>query len=284
VVERRPALAITLGALNPRSYLDAAVAADDLGFDAVFMSDHLIFPVRMEGELSHGSPPPPLSTPLTDPLAYLSFLAGQTSHVKLGTFVYLMGLRHPFVAARAFSTLDHVSRGRALVGVGVGWLTSEWDALGIDPRHRGARLDEAIAVTRRLWTEEAVDNDGPCFPFEPVRFEPKPFSPGGPPIMVGGESARALDRAARMGDGWFGMTHTPASARRAVDRLTSLRDQYERSDQFSVTVMGQVEDEADLVEWGRAGVDRIVVKPWTSSRDAVPAMESLARKLGLTKP
>jgi probable F420-dependent oxidoreductase len=276
-------LAITLGMLNPRRFLDAVVAADRLGYDTVFMSDHLVFPVRVTDRLSHGAPPPPSATPVLDPLVYLGFLAGQTSQVRLGTFVYLLGLRHPFASARAFATLDLASQGRVIVGVGAGWLTSEWEAAGIDPARRGSRLDEAVGVCRRLWTEPEVAHDGPHFPFEPVNFEPKPWRVGGPPVMVGGESERALHRAARIGDGWLGMRHTPDSARQVVTRLGDLRAHLGRSGPFEVTVIGDVTDAGDLEEWADAGVHRVVVAPWTSSRDAVAAMESLADRTGIRR-
>ncbi|MGE0388048.1 MAG: TIGR03619 family F420-dependent LLM class oxidoreductase [Gammaproteobacteria bacterium] len=274
------ALAITLGTLNPRSWREAALAADALGFDAVFISDHIVFPERMAGALGHGAPSPPPATPLYDSVAYLCFLAGQTRRVKLGTFVYLAGLRHPFIVARAFATLDIISDGRAIAGVGAGWLTSEMDALGIDPRSRGARLDEAITTCRRLWAEPLIENAGGSYPFEPVRFEPKPPR-GAIPVHVGGESDAALARAARLGEGWMGMAHTPDSAVGRVTRLADLRARAGRSGGFEITVSGTVADGEDLERWARAGVDRVVVSPWRNSREAIPAMETLARRAGL---
>lgn len=267
--------------LNPRSFLDAARAADRLGYETVFMSDHLVLPVRTSGRISHDSPPPPPTAPVLDPIAYLSFLAGQTTNIRLGTFVYLLGLRHPFASARGFATLDLVSKGRAIVGVGAGWLTSEWDAAGVDPGERGGRLDEAIAVCRRLWTESEVEHTGPFFPFESVAFEPKPWNRGGPPVMVGGESDRALQRAARLGDGWLGMRHTPESAAPIVRRLEAMRAELGRSGPFEVTVIGEVRHRHELEEWGEAGVHRVVVSPWRSSHEAVSAIEDLAQRLDL---
>ena len=166
----------------------------------------------------------PPTTQLFDPASYLSFIAARTTSLRLGTYVYLLGLRHPFVTARAFATLDWVSGGRAVIGAGAGWLQEEWRALGIDPATRGARLDEAIAVCRRLWTEATVANDGPCFPFAEVAFEPKPVQQP-IPILIGGESAPALRRAGRLGDGWIGMTHTPDSAAAAVAVIRAHREE-----------------------------------------------------------
>jgi len=153
-------------------------------------------------------PPVPPSTPVFDVFAYLSYLAGRTEHVKLATHVYLLGLRHPFIAARAITTLDIVSGGRAIVGIGAGWLGTEWDAVGLDFASRGRRVDEAADVCRRLWTDEVIEQHGEFYDFGPVMFEPKPVQKPHPPVIVGGESGAALRRAARLGNGWVGMDHT----------------------------------------------------------------------------
>ena len=168
--------AVTFGRMHPRLWAEAAETADRLGFESAWLPEHLVLPLTMAGSPFEGAehPPVPPDTQLFDPGSMLSFLAARTSSIRLGTYVYLLGLRHPFITARAFGTLDWLSNGRALIGAGAGWLRSEWEALGIDPATRGARLDEAIAVCRRLWTEETVAHDGPTFPFAEVAFEPKP--------------------------------------------------------------------------------------------------------------
>src|SRR5439155_1938481 len=121
--------------------------------------------------------------------------------------------------ARAFATLDVVSGGRAGLGVGAGWLVNEWEAVGLDPKTRGRRLDEAIAVCKRLWTEDVIEHHGEFFDFKPVMFEPKPVQKPHPPGLVGGESHGALSRAARPGRGWLGMHHTPDTVSLQVKKL-----------------------------------------------------------------
>jgi probable F420-dependent oxidoreductase len=277
-------LGITFGQLNPAFFEEVAVAADRLGFESAWLPEHLVFPLRIEGELVPGEehPPVPPTVPIFEPCAYLSYLAARTSTIRLGTFVYLLGIRHPFVGARGFATLDLVSGGRALCGVGAGWLTPEWDAAGIDPSTRGARLDEAIGVCRRLWTEPEIAHDGPHFPFEPVAFEPKPVQAGGIPIHVGGESRRALRRAAEIGDGWLGMQHTPETA---ADRVAVLRALTEAAGRdpaaVEATVMGEVTGPDDVARFAAAGVDRLIVTPWRRSREAVESLERLAANLDL---
>ncbi|QYG92560.1 TIGR03619 family F420-dependent LLM class oxidoreductase [Iamia sp. SCSIO 61187] len=272
-------LGITFGQLNPAFFEEVAVAADARGFESAWLPEHLVFPIRVEGQLIPGEdhPPVPPTVPIFDACAYLSYLAARTSTIRLGTFVYLLGIRHPFVGARGFATLDIVGGGRAICGVGAGWLRPEWDAVGIDPATRGARLDEAIDVVRRLWTEPEIAHEGPHFPFEPVAFEPKPVQAGGIPIHVGGESRRALRRAAERGDGWLGMQHTPASAAAQVDVLRRLADTAGRDPAaIEVTVMGEVAGPDDVARYAAAGVDRLIVTPWRRSREAVDALHRLA--------
>ena len=272
--------AVTFGRMHPRLWPEAAETADRLGFESAWLPEHLVLPVAMAGSPFEGAdhPPVPPNTQLFDPGSMLSFLAARTSSIRLGTYVYLLGLRHPFITARAFGTLDWLSNGRALIGAGAGWLRSEWEALGIDPATRGARLDEAVAVCRRLWTEETVAHDGPHFPFAEVAFEPKPFQQP-IPIFVGGVSAVALRRAGRIGDGWIGMGATPDSAAASVATLRGHRDEADRlDDPFEVTVGGECATEDDVLAWEAAGVDRLIVTPWRRTAEVLDAMESFAAR------
>ena len=272
--------AITFGRMHPRLWPEAAETADRLGFDSAWLPEHLVLPLAMAGSPFEGAdhPPVPPTTQLFDAGSMLSFLAARTSSIRLGTYVYLLGLRHPFITARAFGTLDWLSNGRALIGAGAGWLRSEWKALGIDPATRGARLEEAVVVCRRLWTEETVAHDGPYFPFAEVAFEPKPFQRP-IPIFIGGESAVALRRAGRLGDGWIGMGATPDSAAATVATLRGHRDEAGRlDDPFEVTVGGECATEDDVLVWEAAGVDRLIVTPWRRTAEVLDAMESFAAR------
>jgi probable F420-dependent oxidoreductase len=271
---------ILLGRLHPDAWSDVVVAADELGFESAWIADHLVFPVDMRGELVPGEEHPPVAptTPLFDVTAMLSFLAARTQRIRLGTYVYLLGLRHPLITARAFATLDVVSNGRCELGVGAGWLRNEWDAVGLDPRTRGRRLDEAITVVRRLWTEPVVEHHGTFFSFEPVAFEPKPVQRPGPPLAVGGESPAALRRAVGC-DGWMGLVHTPASAAPLVAHYRDLESQLRPGHRGTVTLCGECADEAELAGWYAAGVDRLVVAPWPRTRDAVASLSAFATRV-----
>jgi probable F420-dependent oxidoreductase len=273
----------SIGMLNPRYFQQVAVAADRLGFESLWMPEHLVFPQQMagspfaaqDGDGAH--PPVPPETPLFDVFAYLSFLAGQTSQIRLGTNVYLMGLRHPFIAARAIQTLDIVSGGRAEIGVGAGWLRSEWSAAGMDPRSRGRRLDEVLSVCKRLWSEDSVAHQGEFYQFEPVKFEPKPMQRPHPPIHIGGESVAALRRVARSGDGWYGIGHTLTTIRPVLKKLReAVRAEGRDPQQLQIITAAEVSTRDELQRWEDLGVTRLVVCPWRHGSEAVAGLQRFA--------
>ncbi|GGS45664.1 hypothetical protein GCM10010156_00340 [Planobispora rosea] len=270
---------VPLGLLHPDAWKDVAVAADELGFESVWLPEHLVFTTDLSLAVYPGTDKPGISpgTPLFDAPAYLCWLAGLTSRVRLGTAVHLYALRHPFVSARAFATLDRVSGGRAICGVGAGWYEGEWRATGVDFATRGARLDEAIEVTRRLWSEPVVAHSGRFYAFPEVAFEPKPVQDR-LPILAGGESGAALRRAARLCDGWISMPHSLGTVRPQLDRLSALLGDRP----FSVTVHAyELTGPAEIPEWEKLGVDRMIVRPWRRSRDAVAALAAFAADYGV---
>lgn len=276
----------SIGMLNPKYFLDVALAADELGFESLWMPEHLVFPESMAGspfaaeEGSGAHPPVPPETPLFDVFAYLAFLAARTRRIRLGTNVYLLGLRHPFVAARAVQTLDIVSGGRAEIGVGAGWLRSEWSAAGFDPATRGRRLDEALAVCKRLWTEESVAHEGEFYRFEAVKFEPKPLQKPHPPILVGGEATAALQRVARHGDGWYGIGHTLEAVQPVLKKLREItRAEGRDPDHLEIITAAQVYSRDDLRQWEDLGVTRLVVNPWRRGGEAVEGLKRCAGEL-----
>lgn len=157
------------------------------GFDSVWAGDHISFYV-----------------PILESLTLLSFVAGATERVKVGSSVYLLPLRHPTTTAKVVSTLDVLTGGRLLFGIGVGGeFPPEFVASGVPVNERGSRTDEAIALLRRLWSEDGVAHEGRHFQFGPISMDPKPVRPGGPPIIVGGRKRPALRRAGRLGDGYI---------------------------------------------------------------------------------
>lgn len=276
---------LALGRLNPAVYLEVTREADRLGFESVWLPEHLVLPRTMSRSPRPGEthPPVPPDIPVFDAFTYLGFLAGATERIRLATHVYNIGLRHPFVAARAVQTLDLVSGGRAIFGVGASWLEEEWIAAQLDFSTRGRRVDECIEVCKRLWSEHEVAHHGEFFSFDTVLFEPKPIQKPWPPILVGGESPAALRRAAASGDGWVGITHTVESVAPQIETLRNLLAEQGRTlDGFEIVLGGPVESPADAQRWADVGVTRLIVSPWRRSAEAVAGLREFAERFGLS--
>lgn len=186
--------------------LEHAARVEALGFDSVWTSDHILF---------YG--------PTLDGLISLAALAGATKRVELGTAIYLLPLRHPVATAKAVGTLDIISGGRVTLGVGVGGeFAREFEAVGVPVNERGRRVDEAIELMRRLWTEDEVTYAGRIFKLEAARMLPKPVQRP-VPVVVAGRSEAAQKRAALRGDGYMPYLFTPDRFRQAMERISEWR-------------------------------------------------------------
>jgi probable F420-dependent oxidoreductase len=180
---------IVLGDREPFALIEQALAAEDLGFDSVWAGDS------------------PVTRPRADPLMLLSAVAAVTEQVTLGTAVLLPALRHPILLAHQLATLDRISDGRLIAGMGAGFphpnTEAQFDALGIEFKRRVSRTEESIDVMRQLWAGATVSYQGAHFAFQDVTLEPKPAQVGGPPIWLAGSGAAALRRVGRLADGWL---------------------------------------------------------------------------------
>jgi probable F420-dependent oxidoreductase len=270
---------IALGALNPHFHVPVTEEAERLGYESVWLPEHLVFTRTMTDSPHPGEdiPPVPPTAPIFDAFAYLAFLAARTERVRLGTHVFNIGLRHPFTTARGVQTVDLMSGGRFEFGIGASWLKEEWDATQLDFESRGRRVDEAVAVCKQLWTEETSSHHGEFFRFDEVVFEPKPVQKPWPPILVGGESKAALRRAVRLGDGWLGMGHSFDSASAQIAMLGDLLTAAERDPAtFQIVLGGSVTSRADVERWEELGVTRMLVSPWRRSPEAIEGMQRFA--------
>src|SRR5689334_24130711 len=179
--------------------------AEAAGFDSVVAVDHVVFPHKYTSVYPYapgGRLPGGPGGALPDPLIWMAAMAAVTTRLRFMTGVIILPLRNPMVLAKQVATLDHMSGGRIELGIGVGWLKEEFEALGIPFAKRGARSDEYIAVMRKLWAEDGVSFDGQFVKFDEVSSNPKPVG-GSVPIVIGGHSEAAAKRAGRLGDGFF---------------------------------------------------------------------------------
>jgi probable F420-dependent oxidoreductase len=255
-----------------RDVIGIARQAEEMGCDSVWLSDHLIWPVEVHSRYPYsetGAAPLPPETPFFDPWVLLAGIAEATTTVRLATGVYVLPLRHHLVTARAVATLDSLSDGRVIFGVGIGWLEEEFEAADADYRTRAARTDDIIDALRVLWQPGPASREGPGISFRPLYLEPRPPQGAQLPIYIGGESPAALRRAANSGDGWLSMRHSPSSARGQIAALHELRAAAGRRAQpFSVTLQGPWPCERAVIEdFAAAGVDRLVFYPWEAPGD-----------------
>jgi len=179
---------------GPDELLRVAQACDRAGFFYVAVCDHVCIPRERAAAMS---------TVWYDPVATLGWLAAATRSVRLLSYVYVAAYRHPLQTAKAFATLDTLSGGRVILGVGAGHLEAEFAALGIDFARRGALLDDAIDVIAKAFVDEFPQHDGPVWTIHDVGIRPRPVQRPRPPIWVGGNTPAALRRAAARGDGWL---------------------------------------------------------------------------------
>jgi probable F420-dependent oxidoreductase len=188
------------GRLGTRQALvEIACAAEDLGYASVWTTDHVMM-ARGQDE-PYGS--------ILEAFVALSWAAAVTERVQLGTSVIVVPLRQPVLLAKQAATLDYLSGGRLILGVGAGWNEREFGFLGMPFDNRGRRFNEAIRAMRELWTAADPSFEGEFVQFKDVLFGPKPAQPGGPPIWLGGSTPAALRRAARLCDGWQPVGATP---------------------------------------------------------------------------
>jgi len=269
---------IHLGSVSPKAWVDVVRQADRVGFESVWLPEHLVIPVAASGSPHDGAdhPPIPAHVPVFDVFVYLAHLAAVTERITLGTSVYNIGLRHPFVTARAATTVDVLSGGRLALGIGSSWLREEWEAVGLDFDTRGARVDEAIEVCRRLWTEETIEHHGEFFDFAPVAFEPKPVQAGGPALHIGGDGAIALRRTATVGTGWIPMNHTLEQLGPPLGKLRELCDALGRATPVQVTLHGDLQRPEDVERYAAAGVTRVIVTPFARTSEAIDGLARFA--------
>jgi probable F420-dependent oxidoreductase len=190
---------------RPELFAELARDCEQLGFESIWTVEHVVipqphmpYPGSKDGQMPGGD-----HVPIPDPLIPLAYAAAITSRLKFSTGVIILPQRHPLYLAKQLATLDVLSKGRMMVGIGSGWMKEEFDAVDVGFNVRGARTDESIQAMRAIWNEPAASFHGKHFHFHDVKSFPKPVQKGGIPIHVGGHSAAAARRAGRFGDGFF---------------------------------------------------------------------------------
>lgn len=198
-----------------------AQRAEALGFDSLWVPDHVVFPTVINSRYPYNETGRiflPADTPFLEPIAVLGFLAGITKRVRLGPWVLVLPHRNPVVTAKMFSTLDVLSKGRMILGAGIGWMEEEITLLGAPFNKRGALSDEYLRAIKELWTKPDPQIDGQYVKFSGIKFEPKPVQKP-LPVWIGGHSPRAMRRVVEFGDGWLAVPKSYAAFQESHEAL-----------------------------------------------------------------
>ena len=247
------------------SALEICRRAEALGFDSVWGGEHVIRPDHIESPYPYtadGEMPGEPETSIPDPLIWLAYVAAAAPTVRLGTCILIVPQRNPLVLAKELATLDQLSNGRVELGLGVGWMREEFEALGIPWERRGARNDEYVAAMRALWAGPHAEYHGEFVDFPPATCSPRPVN-GSIPILVGGETPAAVRRAARLADGYFPGTTDPEELARLVREVRRTADEGGRDgDAIAIHAIfpPQMADSiAGVEQLSKIGVERVMV-------------------------
>lgn len=253
--------------------------AEAAGFESVWVGDHISLPMGAQAVAAY-----PPEQPRLEALTTLAYLAGITGRVRLGVGVIVVPQRQPLLLAKQLTTIDVLSKGRLIFGIGVGYVPAELEALGASMRDRGARTDEYVAAIRAVWDEAAPPFEGRFVSWADLMQRPLPIQRPGPPIVVGGSSAAAYRRALLRANGFYGHNLTLEETARVLGEIGELTGQVERPAELGPLEISIAPREALTLEVARRyadlGVDRIILLP--HDLDGATAVEDDVTRLGET--
>jgi probable F420-dependent oxidoreductase len=279
--------AIGIGPLtDPRPLQTIASHAERLAFASLWAPEHVVLLDRYASRYpySTGEFPAPTDSPIGDPFTTLAFAAACTKTIRLATGISLVPEHNPLVLAKTIATTDRLSSGRVVLGVGIGWLREEFEAIGVPWEERAERTREYVEVLRKLWSEERSSHDGKYVKFSGVRSFPKPANGKSVPVWFGGESGPALKRVAGYGDGWIGFNLTADEAEAKIRRIEDLlrANGRKRSEvELAVCPYTNPIGADDLRRYRDAGVEEVALFALDmppSERDIVARLERMARE------
>lgn len=257
---------------SPEYIAAAAAMVEKLGYDSFWVPEHVLFFPDYESKYPYSEDGRIQGDPrsLLDPLTALTYVAANTSKIRLGTGICLVPQRNPVYTAKQVADLDYLSGGRVDFGIGIGWLKEEFNALGVPWTDRAGRTEECIGVMKTLWCDELSSFQGKYFSFEAAYQNPKPIQRPHPPLIFGGESRAALKRVATLGQGWFTFNVTPESLAQGIDILQPLLEEQGRtiSDiSISVTPDRQHINQESLKRFEELGAEQIILPLFANNTD-----------------
>ncbi|HEY7491898.1 MAG TPA: LLM class F420-dependent oxidoreductase [Candidatus Tectomicrobia bacterium] len=245
----------------PETAARLARAAEAAGFESLWVADHVVLP---DPPLPQRPMAPDMR--LLEPVVMLTFYAALTTHIRLATGVIVLPQRHPLVLAKQLATLDVLSNGRLMFGLGVGWCEPEFRALGVPFKQRGRLGDEYLAAMRAIWTQAKPAYEGRYVAFAGVQARPQPLQRPTPPIIIGGRTPAAFRRAVEYGHGWYGFGLDIEQTVQDIKALREAEQRFQRPPdlgrlEISITPPGYEIDPATVERYAAIGVDRLVLRP-----------------------
>src|SRR5919109_4624436 len=257
-----------------------AKRAEELGFDALWLPEHPILPVTIRTPFPVGGPVPGFYAELIDPFVGLARASAVTQTLKLGTGICLVPERNPLLLAKEIATLDHLSGGRFIFGIGAGWLKEETEIMGGDFAHRWTQTQDAIMAMKALWTTDEAEYHGRYYDFPPVRSFPKPVQKPHPPIVLGSiTSRRVFQRIVAWGDGWIPVGVSLEDMKRGRETLNHLAAQAGRDPRsIQVVAFFAPPDPEALQALEEAGADAALIALETAGeQEALAKLEEMAQ-------
>ena len=257
--------------------------AEDLGFESCWVPEHTIVPVQTDSKYP-GTPDgsiPPSMDDMADPLIALARASAVTSTIKLGTSVSLVPEHNPLLMAKQIATLDRLSNGRFIYGIGAGWLKEETEIMGGDFEHRWGQSREAVMAMKELWIKDEAEFHGRFYDFPLVKCSPKPLQKPHPPVYLGGSAARVFQRVVAYGDGWMPVRVNAEQVRAGRAKLDELAEAAGRDPKSIRLMVYNLPADRDLIQgMEEAGADRVVVPaPRSPESEVLPGLERLAEQV-----
>ncbi len=250
----------------PKTAAAVSRAAEEAGFDSVWTGEHVVVP-----DPRVPPSPVPADYPMLDPVVALSFIAAHTTTIRLGTGIIILPQRNPLVLAKELASLDVLSGGRLIFGIGVGYLKPEFDAIGIPFDHKGARSEDYLAAMRAIWSMEKPEYRGKYVSFGGVNAMPRPVQKPHPEVVFGGHTPEAFSRAARLARGWYGFALDLAATENCLKGLRAACGEAGRKfEELEISVTPSIKVDRDVAKrFADLGVNRLILLPRASDEAGV---------------
>ncbi len=273
---------VNIGVPRIEPMLALAEKAEQVGIESLWTFEHVIVPIDYKSRYPYNAEGKMAVTPetnLVDPLVALAAIAARTQRVRLGTGVNILSQANPLYLAKQAASLDFVSNGRFMLGLGIGWLREEFDALGVPFERRGARFDDYVAAMRKVWSGDVVEHESEFLRWSGFKSHPLPVQRPGVPIVIGGSQGKVFERIAKFGDGWYAPATDPAQLESLLKELARACAKIGRDPQsveISCMWAPSAEGAASARRFAELGVSRLIVPLQTLGSPPLQALERFA--------